>query len=323
MESELQDIETTYQRNLKKLADYVSQLRKRVQRWRMPTYLKNYYYRLIQSWQAKQKAKLTKERDAAVQQVRQNYQKPANRRKQACLIGINYENSQYKLNGCVNDVYKLRQLLISQYGYNSADIRLVINQAASRDAILREFTRLVANAVEGDTICFTFSGHGFHTNDQNGDEKDGQDELIVSADMRAVRDDELKAILQKHLKAGVKLFTLFDNCHSGTILDLRYQYLKNAQPSLVVHDKCQETKGQVVCLSGCADNQVSMDAYLNNQYNGAMTWALVDLLSKEKGLSWGECVKKVREKLASRQFKQLPQLTSGVQFDIAKESVVL
>jgi nitrate/nitrite-specific signal transduction histidine kinase len=69
MENELQDIETTYQRNLKKLADYVSQLRKRVQRWRMPTYLKNYYYRLIQSWQTKQKAKLTQERDAANRRV--------------------------------------------------------------------------------------------------------------------------------------------------------------------------------------------------------------------------------------------------------------
>ena len=323
MDLEIQNVQEKYQTNLQKLQNYVASLFERISKWRIPTYLRNYYQRYIRNWETEQKEKLLREKEVELRTIRRKYNKAPNRRKQACLVGINYENSQYKLNGCVNDVYKLRRLLMEQYGYDSQDIKIIINQNASRRNILNEFTRLVSNAVDGDTICFSFSGHGVHTQDRNGDEADGRDELIVSADFYGITDDEFKHILKNHLKKGVKMFALFDNCHSGTILDLKYQYLKQAQPSLIVHEKCQPTEGQVICLSGCQDDQVSMDAYLNGQYNGAMTWALVDLLSKEKDLSWEECTRKVRERLSQRNFKQLPQLTSGIQFEIKNEKVTL
>ena len=34
--------------------------------------------------------------------------------KKACLIGINYNGTSAQLNGCVNDVFKLKKILIDK-----------------------------------------------------------------------------------------------------------------------------------------------------------------------------------------------------------------
>ena len=38
--------------------------------------------------------------------------------KAALLIGINYKNTNHELNGCINDVKDVKQVLISQYSFN-------------------------------------------------------------------------------------------------------------------------------------------------------------------------------------------------------------
>lgn len=320
MDLELQEVNSRYKRNLQRLENYVKSIYERVKRWRISAYYRNYYYRMIQRWHNQQKQRLLNEKNAEISKIRAKYSKPVNRRKKACLVGINYENTQYRLNGCVNDVFKMRNMLVNHYGYHNNDVKLILNQHASRNTILREFISLVNDAVEGDTIWFSFSGHGVYLKDRSGDEKDGKDELIVTSDFYGIYDDEFKHILQRYLKKGVKLFALFDNCHSGTILDLRYQYMKN-EP-LTIHNGYEDTKGDVMCISGCMDSQTSIDAYLEGKYNGAMTWALVDLLSKEKDLTWEQCINKVRQKLKDRKFHQIPQLTSGTKMEITKEKVV-
>jgi hypothetical protein len=319
MEAELQELQQLYETQIKEIESHARNLMQRVNSWRISFFYRKYYYRQIMRWMRSRKERLETLFRAKQTTIKNKYHKPPTRRKQACLVGINYTGTQYALNGCVNDVYKFRHLLIHKYNYDPKDVRLIINQYATRNTILREFTRLVENAISGDTICFSFSGHGVNAKDHNKDEKDGMDELIVTADFYGIMDDEFKAILKKHLKEGVKMFALFDNCHSGTILDLRYQY-KNQNTELTVHDKYSDTPGQVICLSGCRDDQVSMDAYLNNQYNGALTWALVDVLYKNGSMSWTLCVSKLRELLQS---KQLPQLTSGKQMEAQNELVQL
>jgi metacaspase-1 len=315
-------IEQKYADQLRILDAHVYQLQQRIHQWRMPTYARQSYLRSIQRRYMAQKASIQQRKMSELQRLHQQYSKASNRRKQACLIGINYEGSDYALRGCINDVKKLHQLLVSQYGYHPSDVRTVLNQQATRKTILREFTQLVANAVAGDTIFFSFSGHGYHMPDRDYDEADGRDELIVTADFQPIVDDELRAIVQTYLRSGVKLFALFDNCHSGTIFDLRYQYAADAS-SLKVDEIYKDSPSQVICLSGCMDAQVSMDAYLGNQFNGALTWALVDLLSSEKGLTWKACLEKIRAKLGERNFEQIPQLSCGIAMDLEKETVSL
>lgn len=71
------------------------------------------------------------------------------------------------------------------------------------------------------------AGHGGQTKDLDGDEEDGQDETIYPVDFKSaghIVDDQIHDICVARLKAGVRLTTIFDSCHSGSILDLPYVY---------------------------------------------------------------------------------------------------
>lgn len=70
-------------------------------------------------------------------------------------------------------------------------------------------------------------GHGGQTEDLDGDESDGYDEVIYPVDFRTaghIVDDEMHDIMVKPLRAGVRLTAIFDSCHSGSALDLPYIY---------------------------------------------------------------------------------------------------
>lgn len=70
-------------------------------------------------------------------------------------------------------------------------------------------------------------GHGGYTEDEDGDEDDGYDEVIYPVDFKEaghIVDDEMHAIMVKPLLPGVRLTAIFDSCHSGTALDLPYVY---------------------------------------------------------------------------------------------------
>ncbi|KAI9810312.1 MAG: Ca(2+)-dependent cysteine protease [Phylliscum demangeonii] len=71
------------------------------------------------------------------------------------------------------------------------------------------------------------SGHGGQTEDLNGEEEDGYDEVIYPVDFRTaghIVDDEMHRIMVASLQPGVRLTAIFDSCHSGTALDLPYIY---------------------------------------------------------------------------------------------------
>ena len=229
--------------------------------------------------------------------------------KKACLVGINYKNTSYELRGCVNDVYTLRDLLVSQYGYKIEDIIVLIDEHATRENILKEFTSLVQQAKSGDSICFTFSGHGSYINDKTNEEVDGQDELLVSVDNFAITDDELKIILDTYLNPEVNFFSIFDSCHSGTVLDLKYAFDNNT--TTITNESYKETKGNVILLSGCRDNQVSMDAYINNSFQGALSAAFVHTLRNNPNMTWNDLLTKMREVLLLNNFYQIPQISVG------------
>ncbi|EEY18359.1 metacaspase-1 [Verticillium alfalfae VaMs.102] len=69
--------------------------------------------------------------------------------------------------------------------------------------------------------------HGGYTEDLDGDEDDGVDEVIYPVDHKEaghIVDDEMHRIMVKPLLPGVRLTAIFDSCHSGTALDLPYVY---------------------------------------------------------------------------------------------------
>lgn len=237
--------------------------------------------------------------------------------KKALLIACNYAGTESELRGCINDAENIQKKL--QSTYNFSDIKLLTDNTSLKPTlnnIVNELRNLLNNAVAGDVLFVSFSGHGTFMTDQNNDEKDGKDEMFVTLDMKYIRDDEMKQFIQGSLKKDVKLFMLFDCCHSGSMLDLKYQYLDSTDLDKNTVTNNTETIGDVYMVSGCMDSQTSSDAYINSSFQGAMSWALVKTLNENPSVSWRELLTKMRECLASSEFQQIPQLSSGRQLDL-------
>jgi hypothetical protein len=232
--------------------------------------------------------------------------------KKALLVGINYTGTSNELFGCINDVNSIKER-ISTNGFTSINtITDFTTKKPTRDNILSEFRNLLINSQTGDLLFFLYSGHGSYVLDRNGDEADGYDELIVSSDLKGISDDEFKTIIQQNLKQDVTLFAMFDSCFSGTMLDLRYQYMDSLNyDKYTENDKQAVTVGNVFMISGCADNQTSADSVFNNKANGALTWSLLECLKQKPNDSWRELVKNMRDILRTSKFDQIPQFSSG------------
>merc|ERR1712000_326242 len=73
-------------------------------------------------------------------------------------------------------------------------------------------------------------GHGGQMRDMDGDETDGKDELICPVDYNkpgggCITDDWLRESFTKSAKLkNSQTMVVFDCCHSGTLLDLPYEY---------------------------------------------------------------------------------------------------
>ena len=232
--------------------------------------------------------------------------------KKALLVGINYTGTTNELFGCINDANSIKER-ISTKGFTSINtITDLTTKKPTRDNILREFRNLLINSQAGDLLFFLYSGHGSYDLDRNSDEADGYDELIVTSDLKSITDDEFKTIIQQNLKKDVTLFAMFDSCFSGTMLDLRYQYMDSLNyDKYTENDKQAITVGNVFMISGCADNQTSADAVFNNKANGALTWSLLESLKQKPNDSWRELVKNMRDILKTSEFDQIPQFSSG------------
>jgi len=240
--------------------------------------------------------------------------------KRAVLIGINYTGTDSQLSGCINDTNGLKTILNSKYAFAEKNIKIFTDETPikpTRANILAAFTQLLKSGVAGDILFFSYSGHGSYTADLNHDETSGNDEMIVPLDFKCIVDDELKALVQTHLKKNVTLFALFDSCHSGTVLDLKYQYLDSLQNNTNTQNtKETETIGTVIMLSGCTDEQTSADAHIDKKYQGAMTWAFLAALNGGGANSWQDLLTKMRTQLQNSAFTQIPQLSSGCVLDL-------
>ncbi|POS84539.1 hypothetical protein EPUL_003382 [Erysiphe pulchra] len=146
-------------------------------------------------------------------------------RRKALLIGINYFGQNGELRGCINDVHNVSAYLKENYGYQN-DQQNPVGQP-TKNNILRAMSWLVEGCQPNDALFFHYSGHGGQTDDLDGDEEDGHDEVIYPVDFKHaghIVDDQIHQILVKPLPAGARLTAIFDSCHSGSCLDLPYIY---------------------------------------------------------------------------------------------------
>lgn len=151
---------------------------------------------------------------------------PAKRRR-ALLVGINeYPDPAMRLSGCVNDVFLISKTL-QQSGYDPAEIRLLVDERATRAEVASRLEWLVEGARPGDERVFFYSGHGAQIPQYGpGAEADRMDETLVPFDFDWNDDathftDNAFREFYGHLPFGgsgeesVGLSVIFDCCHAG------------------------------------------------------------------------------------------------------------
>lgn len=237
--------------------------------------------------------------------------------KKALLVGINYINTEYALSGCIDDTNRIKDVL-TQKGFKITEqLTDLTSSKPTKQNILNELKNMIINAMSGDILFFYFSGHGSNTYDVGGDETDGMDEMIISSDLQGILDDDIRSIISSNLKKDVTLIGLFDSCNSGTMFDLKFNYLGvNNYDKYTDNNRVSECDGNVIMISGCMDSQTSAEAQINNKTQGAMTWSFIDSIKKNPNSSWRELLKSMMELLKSNNFTQIPQLSTDSLYDI-------
>jgi hypothetical protein len=241
-------------------------------------------------------------------------------RRVALCIGVNYTGQEAALRGCVNDVSALAEVLQQRFGFAVTALTDDTPTRPTRAAIIEAVRALVAesNAPGVESVFMSYSGHGAQLPDAGGDEPDGQDEVLVPIDYLSagyITDDELHALLRG---LGCPAVLLFDSCHSGSILDLRYRYEAAGVPA---GEGAADLKQRVVCLSGCSDAGESADAYVerSRRFQGAMTTAFLHVLARRSyEATCFELLAGVQARIRAMGHQQVPQLSSSAPIDPAQ-----
>jgi len=250
---------------------------------------------------------------------------PPNGRHKALIIGINYHGTRAQLRGCINDA-KSMQNLLKQNGFpDDGSHMLMLTDERDRGGqyqptkvnIMKAFSWFMQDVRKGDVLFFHFSGHGGQVPDKTGHEADGWNETVIPVDHdRAgqITDDVLFGTLVYKLPEGARLTALMDMCHSGTGLDLPFDY--NVDTRRWKDDiNPAHSAGDVCLFSGCEDSQTSADVQSGGRAGGAMTMAFTKAYQTAGMCTYHEFLTNVKKQLRKKRYSQRPQLTSSQKFD--------
>jgi hypothetical protein len=138
---------------------------------------------------------------------------PVSGSRYAVIVGISdYPGVDDDLRYCDDDASEMAQALKTVYGFNDANVNLIINSGATRSAILTAIEDVPLNAGE---IVFFFSGHGLKGIAEDGD-KERMDEGICvwgESEMTYIWDGELKAAFSGFSTS--RIIFVFDSCLCG------------------------------------------------------------------------------------------------------------
>ncbi len=216
-------------------------------------------------------------------------------------IGLNsvdaghYAGWDGQLNACEFDARDMKTVAQSR-GFSPT---LLLTTEATAEAVTTAIAESAKQLKSGDIFLVSYSGHGGQVPDTNHDERDPgrQDETWVLWDRQLI-DDELWG-LWKRFKRGVRILALSDSCHSGTVTRAvpsipsvpagvnppRIRLLPPQQAARVyrqnarLYDGIQKAvaagervrvNASVLLISGCQDNQFSMDGNRNGLFTESL-----------------------------------------------------
>lgn len=265
---------------------------------------------------------------------------PAHAEIRAVIVGVSdYLTLDADLKGPSNDARLMAETLIAR-GVSPAKITVLTSDPTglpagtstgqpTHDAILAALDTATAASTRGDSIVFTFSGHGAQAPDLSGDEGGGYDELLLPADAsgwkgaigsveNALVDDELQSWAQKTLTKGVKVIGLIDACHSATgfraaggqgvakVLDeAQLGIPDDVQP--VAGTPAPPLEGDFVFLYSSQSDQRSFEYPLSDgTWHGEFTLRLAQTLRQSADARWSQVLAATAEAMVQGPARQMP-----------------
>ena len=228
------------------------------------------------------------------------------------VVGIdNYEHLP-KLRGAVNDARDISQSL-TELGADK--VITLLDRDATRDAVMGAWNELTRLAKPGDTIIFSYAGHGGQEPERvpGSETDDGLDEVFQLAafhpatknNRERIVDDEINQMFAKvpHLK----IVFVADSCHSGTMtrsFDSRagqlstrlgeYGPITNDQlppPDPTAALISEELLGNVLYFGAVQDHQVVQEFLIERQARGVLSWSFARALRGHADLDQDGVVK--------------------------------
>lgn len=224
-------------------------------------------------------------------------------------IGVNSIDPEHygwdgELLACEADADAMLEIAESTGYHESTSL---LTRDATRQAVIDSIHNISTKMTANDIFFISYAGHGGQLKDLNEDEDDGADETWCLYDSQLI-DDELYDLWQG-FPAGSRVLIVSDSCHSGSVAragaagpvsHMQSPAEKN-QPrarvlparraariyrnNRVFYDSRLQRAGKreatgdlpvsVRLLSGCQDNQLSMDG----SFNGAFTTQLLKIWS--------------------------------------------
>ncbi len=263
----------------------------------------------------------------------------------ALQVGIDDYQYVSKLDGCVQDVFDMKAVLVQKFGFPEKNILTLTNRQATHEAIIAAFkTHLIENARKNPNaiVVFQYSGHGSQADDTNGDEPDKLDETLVSVESRDpqnkhfdITDDELNDLFEQLSQHTSNITFILDSCHSESASRAPGKVRRvtkdvRPQPALSSSRSTSQTRDgervdvlprneRYVTISGSRSTEVSNERKGSGgrKTTGAMTYYLIRALQRAKPeTTYRELMEEVGKAVTLEFPAQHPQIEGNIRRNV-------
>ncbi len=212
----------------------------------------------------------------------------------ALSVGVNEYDHEKPLRGAVADALDIAKAAKAMGARRATTL---LDREATRDRIQAELASMLRDAKRGDTLIFSYAGHGSQEADVPPlDESDGLDEtFILSGFDRAnvatrashrLLDDEIYVWLKQAGAKGVKVIFVADACHSGTMTRQVGAGGESTERAAAPNpdlppvsglppkpDVGEDDLGHVTFFSATQESRTSPEVTIDGQKRGALSFA--------------------------------------------------
>ena len=263
---------------------------------------------------------------------------PALAKTYALVIGIDEYDHIDSLQGAVNDAKDIADAIRST---GDAEVQVLLNGEANRNAILSSWRALAGKVKDGDRLIVTYAGHGSNEPEYfQGSEVDGRDETLLLSKFapsgvdagERIRDNELAELLEL-TPPGSTIFVA-DACHSGTLtrtvkptLGWRFYPPTDLEedplppPPAQVAD-VRETRQAMLFMAAADDASKVPELYIDGAPRGALSYSFAEALrgkadtNADGAITTGEVALHIRKSVRNlSNGLQVPQVEPGSDAD--------